>query len=130
MPDLGSRSRDAANREKVRGQAHARRVANRDKIREQQRDRLYNLAPGEYDAMFEAQGGVCAICREPETQLRPDGKVKALAVDHCHETLVNGGLLCHACNYGVGYFRDDPKLLEVAAAYVRRTRPRHLEVAS
>ena len=50
--------------------------------------RKYGLTLEEYDAMLEAQGGVCAICGEP----RPEERT--LHVDHDHETGAIRGLLC------------------------------------
>ncbi|HWB37110.1 MAG TPA: endonuclease domain-containing protein, partial [Rugosimonospora sp.] len=35
------------------------------------------------------------------------------------------GLLYHHCNLGLGYFRDDPRALEAAAAYIRRCTAEH-----
>ena len=32
----------------------------------------------------------------------------------------NRALLCDACNKGLGHFRDNPELLEVAAGYLRK----------
>ncbi len=32
------------------------------------------------------------------------------------------GLLCAACNYGLGALKDDPDVLLSAAAYILRTR--------
>ena len=52
---------------------------------------LYGITPEQYDAMFQAQGGVCKICGSP-----PDKK--ALAVDHNHTTKKVRGLLCGRCN--------------------------------
>lgn len=86
----------------------------------QQRRRLeqiYGITVEEYDALYEAQGGLCALCKNPETQTR-HGKVKVLAVDHCHATDKVRGLLCHACNCALGYLRDDPVLIRAAADYV------------
>jgi hypothetical protein len=72
-----------------------------------------------YQAMFVAQKGVCAICALPERDTHT-GKIKALAVDHHHETGAIRGLLCSACNTGIGKFGDDPTRLHAAAAYIER----------
>jgi hypothetical protein len=78
----------------------------------------YGLTPAEYDAMLAAQGGLCAICRQPEEQRGPDGKVRPLAIDHNHATDEIRGLLCSRCNTGLGWFRDDPAMLVAALAYL------------
>ena len=39
--------------------------------------------------------------------------------DHCHATHAPRGVLCHHCNMGLGAFRDNPRMLEAAAAYLR-----------
>ena len=57
--------------------------------------RLYNITLADYDAMFEDQGGVCAICGLPEIRRR-------LCVDHNHATGEVRGLLCTICNLAVG----------------------------
>jgi hypothetical protein len=74
----------------------------------------YGVTLAEYEAMFEAQGGRCAICRG----LPPENRKTRLAVDHCHDTKKIRGLLCDACNRGIGYFKDSPELLRTAIAYV------------
>lgn len=71
--------------------------------------KTYGLAPGEYDRMYAAQGGVCAICR------RATGKVKRLAVDHDHDTGRVRALLCGPCNQIVGYFQNSPEAFRRAA---------------
>jgi hypothetical protein len=71
----------------------------------------------DYDAMLAAQSGGCAICGTP-----PSVDGRALAVDHCHATGLVRGLLCRACNQGLGIFADDPQRLRKAANYLRRTR--------
>ena len=72
-----------------------------------------------YQEMLAAQGGVCAICSQPETA--PDkasGKIKDLAIDHCHKTGKIRALLCSSCNTALGLFNDDQVLLAKAMAYV------------
>lgn len=81
--------------------------------------RLYGLAQDDYLAMFDQQGGVCAICRQPET-MTYRGNVKTLCVDHDHETGRVRGLLCAACNFVLGKFQDDPARLRTAAEYLER----------
>lgn len=76
-----------------------------------------------YHEMLEAQNGVCAICRGVEKSTdAASGKVRALAVDHCHEGDKVRGLLCSSCNRGLGLFKDNPALLRLAADYVERHR--------
>ena len=50
----------------------------------------------------------CAICDSAEP----------LVVDHDHKTGAIRGMLCFRCNCGLGHFRDDPSLLEMAANYL------------
>lgn len=63
--------------------------------------RRYGLTIAQYDEMLAAQGGVCAICRQPETYARL-GKIQRLAIDHDHETGMIRGLLCNRCNRRLG----------------------------
>ena len=71
------------------------------------------LTEEEYKTMLDAQGGVCAICKE-----KP--KVGRLAVDHVHGTEKVRGLLCNLCNPALGLFKDNPERLEMAIAYLRK----------
>lgn len=81
--------------------------------------RTYGITREQYDAMFEAQGGVCALCFEPETNTYK-GRVRALSVDHDHRTGAVRALLCSTCNRGIGLLGDDPELLRRAADYLDR----------
>lgn len=54
--------------------------------------RQYGITLEDYDALFEAQQGLCAICN------RQDSTRRRLAVDHDHETGRIRGLLCYSCN--------------------------------
>ncbi|UWZ37863.1 hypothetical protein Drose_06195 [Dactylosporangium roseum] len=74
--------------------------------------------------MTVAQGGVCAICNQPETKHHSD----LLKIDHdrscCSDSRSCGkcirGLLCSNCNRALGLFGDDPTRLRAAAAYLDR----------
>lgn len=77
-----------------------------------QLERLYGITLEQYEAMLEAQDGVCKICGSPPGR-------KRLHVDHCHVTKVVRGLLCSPCNTALGAFKDDEELLERAIAYLR-----------
>lgn len=75
----------------------------------------YGLTIEEYEALYEAQDGVCAICKCPPEEA---GRWERLMVDHDHETQEVRGLLCQNCNSGLGHFRDDPELLRRAVLYL------------
>lgn len=75
--------------------------------------RKYGLTLHEYTELIEAQGGVCLICRR-----NPEEMNRRFAVDHCHETGRIRGILCTACNSGLGMFGEDPDRLRRAIAYL------------
>jgi hypothetical protein len=73
--------------------------------------------------MLAAQWGLCAICGKGENTLGGgSGKtpmvLMVLSVDHDHHTGKVRGLLCSACNRGLGSFGHDAKLLLAAARYL------------
>jgi hypothetical protein len=72
--------------------------------------RTFGFTPTEYEALFDAQGGLCAIC-----EARP-----AVHLDHDHETGRVRGALCFGCNGGLGQFGDDPDLFRRAIEYLER----------
>lgn len=80
----------------------------------------FGLSLEQYQEMHDRQQGKCAICGQPETQLR-GGKVKALAVDHCHSTGRIRGLLCCDCNQAIGKLKDDVQILESAIRYLNNS---------
>lgn len=96
------------------GTCHRAKVkAQKAAAAENRNQRVYGLAPGEYDRIKEHQGGVCALC------LRANGASKRLAVDHDHRTGEARGLLCGPCNRGVlGHAHDDPEFFRRCIAYL------------
>ena len=77
------------------------------------REYNHGMAASEYDALFNAQNKVCAICGNPP------GK-KGLHIDHNHKTGANRALLCHKCNAAIGFANEDIHTLFAMAMYLNR----------
>lgn len=60
----------------------------------------------------------CQICGKTPT-------TRSLSVDHCHKTNRFRGFLCSNCNLGLGYFKDNPELLEKAKDYLEEFNARY-----
>jgi hypothetical protein len=84
--------------------------------------RKYGITLNEYNDMLIEQGGVCAICKQPESATYKDGRVKNLAVDHDHVTDEVRGLLCQSCNTMLSGANDDPEVLEAGIEYLERVK--------
>ena len=80
--------------------------------------RKYSLSPRQYEKLFEKHKGCCAICGRCQSELK-----RTLCIDHDHKTREIRGLLCPACNRGVGYFQDSSELLNKAIQYLRKEIP-------
>lgn len=76
----------------------------------------YGLTAETFGALWERQSGECAICGRA---LEMSG-MRSCNVDHDHATGVVRGLLCRACNRGIGLLGDDADRLGAAARYLRR----------
>jgi hypothetical protein len=135
------------NREKFLARGAAYRAANRELCRRSRADwerrhpehaiarqerrklKRYGLTVEDYERLYMAQGGVCAICGTVPTK----GKVsvrrglteyernkRRLTVDHCHRTRAVRALLCVNCNAILGHAKDRIELLRAAVAYLER----------
>lgn len=78
--------------------------------------RQYGITLEVYKELLAEQNGVCAICQQPPDSIHPG----RLCVDHDHETGEIRGLLCNYCNPGIGYFKNDPLRLALAAKYLQK----------
>lgn len=86
--------------------------------------KLLGMTIERFDAMEAAQGGVCAICKQPERHVsHVTRQVRRLSVDHCHRTNHIRGLLCSLCNRAIALFHDDPAALRAAAEYLEANTP-------
>lgn len=74
----------------------------------------FPLTEDQRAALKTLQRDRCAICGD-----KPD----QLVVDHDHDTGVVRGLLCNACNTGIGMLGDNPQILRLARSYLLRFKP-------
>lgn len=70
----------------------------------------YGLTENQVAAFVEQARGRCLIC---DVAFGDD-----FHVDHCHDTGLVRGLLCKRCNFGLGWFEDDPARLLSAYVYL------------
>ena len=81
----------------------------RNNLRKLHPPKEWGIPESELERFVEAKASEeCIICELP-----------AEVVDHDHVTKRIRGSLCHRCNMGLGHFRDNPELLELAAMYLR-----------
>jgi len=88
--------------------------------REKYLARLYGISQAEFDAILVKQGGRCAICQTQNPGVhgrKTDGE--NWHVDHNHQSGKVRGLLCFACNVGIGHLKDDPVLVKAALNYLQ-----------
>lgn len=79
----------------------------------------YGISFDQYKDMWDAQGGLCFICKQPETQVHPINKQPyMLSVDHCHKSGEIRKLLCNRYNRTLGMVNDDIELLKSMVVYL------------
>lgn len=62
---------------------------------------------------LESQQGKCALCEQPLTRFD-------MVLDHDHETQLIRGFVHQNCNKGLGMFRDDISMLNLAMQYLAK----------
>lgn len=85
--------------------------------------RQYGLDADWYAKTLALQEGKCAICgtTNPLGEGNTTEKLYfSFAVDHCHSSGQVRGLLCNACNRGIGFLQDKAEVLLKAAAYLQK----------
>jgi Autographiviridae endonuclease VII len=116
-----SRAFREKNRDKINQKAREKRKAHPE-LQQQGRDaarvrhwhskyKLVDMTIEHYGRMLDRQHGVCKICKTKQPS-------KSLCIDHRHATGRVRGLLCNKCNFGLGYFDDNPVRMVRAAIYV------------
>lgn len=114
-----SKVQEAYWREPERHRSYVKeyRMRNKHRLRDGLLRRLYGLSLPEYQVMFMAQNGLCAICKAPETVI-VNGKVISLAVDHDHKTGLVRELLCRRCNAHLGKLGDNLQYIRKLYLYL------------
>lgn len=82
----------------------------------------YGLEKGEFEAFWIVFKGKCGICNKKllqNTKTRGQG-LDTVAIDHCHKTGQIRGLLCSACNKGLGMFSDNIDKLKSAIKWLEK----------
>ena len=106
-----NREYNKANKDKLNAYRRARYAIDSTIVRNQTYKSRYGITLEDYNNMYEAQSGLCAIC------FKSSG-TKRLSVDHNHTTGAVRGLLCHRCNTSLGLLNDDVNVLLSAIKYL------------
>ena len=83
--------------------------------------RKYGIDSGGFDLLWIVAKGKCNICGcdlTMPTQTRGQALSTAV-IDHNHETGNLRGLLCNACNKGIGLLKDSPEIIHNAWRWVK-----------
>lgn len=111
----------AKNREKIEAKRKLERLRNANKHRAKWLLFSYKMTVEDFDRRLEDQDGVCAICKRTCT------KWPNLSVDHDHRCCPGPkscgqcirGLICDACNNGLGRFKENIEVLDGAIKYLK-----------
>ena len=97
------------------------RKAQKKRNGELRAEKVYGITPEDYQTLLVAQGGRCAWCG------RKIGNTVRAAIDHDHSCELCGGTGCRRCVRGLldrkcneilGWFGDDPDLIERGVDYL------------
>jgi hypothetical protein len=100
------------------GRCHSNRKFCSKECRSERFSRSYFLkrfgtTPEQYDRVIASHDGKCAICKTTT----PGGS-GGFHLDHDHKTGNPRGMLCSACNRGIGFLADDAIKLYNASEYL------------
>jgi len=59
----------------------------------------------------------CKLCYRKQQKT---GQYTSLCIDHCHKCSKLRGLICHACNRGIGLLQENIQLLNRIIKYLKR----------
>lgn len=105
-----------ANAETIRAKKRAYGAANPERMWALRIAKKYGITADQWQDLFAAQDSRCKLCGTDT----PGGRFNRWHTDHCHDTNVVRGILCHHCNTALGAFKDNPTLLRKAAEYLEK----------
>ena len=91
----------------------ARNYRKTDKEKNSTLIRNYGISLEDWNNLFELQGGRCAICKVPQSDLN-----SSLCVDHDHYSGKVRGLLCRHCNLVLGRVNEDSNIAQNLVRYI------------
>lgn len=94
----------AKNKEKCKAMHKKWAIENKEKVAFHKAKSAYGISLIEYNSLKR----ICVIC----------GNLNNLKIDHSHQSGRIRGMLCDSCNKGLGFFKDNPALLDRASNYV------------
>lgn len=106
------RKRYQENREVLLERQRQYRAANPERATNRQLKEKFGITLEQKKARIISQDHKCMICRAPINCTTGH-------MDHRHDPFLLRDVLCGNCNWGLGNFKDNPVLLEKAAAYLR-----------
>ena len=116
---ISAREYYAANKEHAAAYARERRSKYREHYAARRRFETHGITHDEFCEMWNLQAGRCAICAvRMVLASMSEGRAQTACVDHDHTTGAIRGLLCSACNRGLGLLRDSSVLLSSALRYL------------
>ena len=104
----------AKNREYMR--SYMKTDAGKASVRKHRLKKNYGLTPEDFETLLVSQSNLCACCGTAE----PKGSSNQWHVDHCHQSGKVRGLLCNACNIGIGCLGDNLEGIRNALNYLER----------
>ena len=83
----------------------------------------YGISEVDYLKICEQAEYKCQICKQDKIptsdKTTHKDRKQVLMVDHCHDTGIVRGVLCHKCNTGLGLFEDNIISLQNATDYLK-----------
>lgn len=91
------------------------REENKDKWKKSQMRSKYGLSEEKYNEIMSVTD--CPICN---IEFNANIARQKMNIDHCHETGVVRGAICHQCNLALGWFKHDTQMLKNAIKWLKK----------